>query len=65
MKRWRGGGVALSPWGKLVENGSIFMLDCGFVWLFGVGKHDRSKSAGQESQTPDSIILTLTQTDFW
>lgn len=41
------------------------MLNCGFVWLFGVGKHDRSKSAGQESQTPDSIILTLTQTDFW
>lgn len=63
-KSWRGS-VAVSPWGKLVENGSIFMLDCGFVWLFGVGKHDRSKSAGQESQTPDSIILTLTQTDFW
>lgn len=60
-----GGWVAVSPRGKLVENGSIFMLDCGSVWLFGVGKHDRSKSAGQESQTPDSIILTLTQTDFW
>lgn len=38
------------------------MLDCGFVLLFGVGKLDRSKSAGQESQRqrPDSIILTLT-----
>lgn len=36
------------------------MLDCGFLLLFGVGKLDRSKSAGQESQRPDSIILTLT-----